>query len=503
MSEVEAVRYSNLARPKAPGIGGMSPVQFLALVGIVLVGMVLMFVVHFWAGMAWLVVALLVAAPWVIGTMVLDKNPYGWVLRRRRWAVSDKAGRTTLAQGPTGTVSYGAFSLPGLMADSELVEAEDGYGVPFAMIHHRGVDHYSVVIETNPEGVVGLDQSEIDRKAALWGTYLGVLSRERDLVGAQVVVETVPDTGLRLERAAMADLDPNAPEFAVSVLRDVVASAPAGSSQITTTITLTFDARKGVEGAKGSRDTDTMADDIGTRLPGLVSQLRMTGAGTSLRARTAADIIDDARVAFDPSVAAAVEQARNAGGTGLTWQECGPVAAHSGKEYYAHDGSVSLSMMMVEPPRGVFYTLQLRDLLAPNTRVARKRVAMLYRPLDPTTSANLAEWRVTTASSDASSNRRRGPSERKKQRLAAAKENARAEAEGSPFVRVGMIVTATVEDVEDLPAAKTTLLNLAGQARLRMRPCWGMHDTAFVAAMPLGIVLPERVALPGVLRESI
>ena len=60
----------------------------------------------------------------------------------------------------------------------------------------------------------------------------------------------------------------------------------------------------------------------------------------------------DARVAFDPSVAAAEEQARNEGGTGLTWQECGPVAAHSGKEYYAHDGSVSLSMMMVEPPRG-------------------------------------------------------------------------------------------------------------------------------------------------------
>lgn len=95
-----------------------------------------------------------------------------------------------------------------------------------------------------------------------------------------------------------------------------------------------------------------MADDIGTRLPGLVSQLRITGAGTSLRARTAADIIDDARVAFDPSVAAAEEQARNEGGTGLTWQECGPVAAYSGKEYYAHDGSVSLSMMMVEPPRG-------------------------------------------------------------------------------------------------------------------------------------------------------
>ncbi|WP_191563314.1 SCO6880 family protein [Janibacter melonis] len=502
MSETEAVKYSNLARPKAPGIGGLSPLQFLTLIGVVLVGMFLMFVVQFWVGMGWLALSLLLIAPWVLGTMALDKNPYGALIRRRRWSVSERAGRTALAQGPTGLLEHGSFALPGLMADSELLEAEDGYGVPFALIHHRGVDHYSVVIETAPEGTVGIDQESIDRKAAHWGTYLGVLSRERDLIGAQVVVETVPDTGLRLERAAMADVDPGAPEFALSVLRDVVGSGTAGAAQINTTVTLTFDARKGVEGAKGARDADTMADDIGTRLPGLIAQLRMTGAGFRLWARTAADIIDDTRVAFDPSVAAAVEQARNAGGTGLAWNDCGPVAAHAGKDYYAHDGSVSMSMMMAEPPRGVFYTLQLRNLLEPNARVARKRVALLYRPLDPTTSANLAEWRVTSASSDASTTRRRGPSERKKQRLAAAQRNAAAEAEGNPFVRVGMIVTATVEDVSDLPAAKQTLLNLAGQAQLKMRPCWGMHDVAFVAALPLGIVLPERVALPGVLRET-
>lgn len=499
----EAVRYSNLARPKAPGIGGMSPVQFLALVGIVLVAMVLLFFVNFWVGLAWLAIALALVAPWIIGTMAFDRNPYSSMVRRRRWTKADRAGRTVLSQGPAGMVSHGAFALPGLMADSELVEAEDGYGVPFAMIHHKAVEHWSVVIEAEPEGIVGLDQESIDRKAALWGTYLGVLSRERDLVGAQVVIETVPDTGLRLERAALAEVDDAAPAFAQQVLRDVVDTAPAGSAQITTTITLTFDARKGTEGQRGARDADAMADDIGTRLPGLVSQLRMTGAGSSLRVRTAVDIVDDTRVAFDPSVAAAVEQAREAGGTGLTWDECGPVAAHSGRDFYAHDGAVSLSMSMVEPPRGVFYSLQLRDLLQPNARVARKRVALLYRPLDPSASANLAEWRVTSASSDASSNRRRGPSERKKVRLAAAQQNARAEAEGSPFVRVGMIVTATVDDVEDLPAAKTTLLNLAGQARLKMRPCWGMHDTAFVAALPLGIVLPERVALPAGLRETL
>ncbi|WP_369407293.1 SCO6880 family protein [Janibacter corallicola] len=498
----EPVKYSYLNRPKAPGISGMSPVQFLALVGVVLVAMVLMFVVNFYIGIAWIAVALLALAPWVIGTFVFDRNPYGVVARRVRHRAAERQGLATLAQGPVGLVSHGGLSLPGLMADSELYEAQDGYGVPFAMIHHAAADHYTVVIEADPDGVVGLDQEDIDRRAALWGTYLGVLARERDLIGAQVVVETVPDSGLRLQRAQLSGISPDAPTFAREVIDDLVQSAPVGSAQVTTTLTLTFDATKGIE--KGTRDADTMADDIGTRLPGLIAQLRATGAGQTLRARVATDIIDDARAAFDPSVATAIEQARTEeGGTGLSWDECGPSAAQATKTYWAHDGAVSMSMMMVEPPRGVYYSLQLRELLQPSARIARKRVAMLYRPLNPAMSAQLAEWRVTAATADADSGRRTGPSERKKAALTAAKENARAEAEGSPFVRVGMIVTSTVEDVEDLPTAKATLLNLAGQARLKFRPAWWMQDTAFLAAMPLGIVLPERVALPAALRETL
>ncbi len=496
----EAVKYSNLSRPKAPGIAGFSPVQFLTLVAAVFMALILLFFVNFWAGLGWIALAFVAMTPWVIGTMVFDSNPYARVAHRVRFGRATRKGLTVLAQGPTGLVSHGSLDLPGVMADSELLEAEDTYGNPFAMIHHRSVDHYSVVIDTRPEGVVGLDQEDIDRRAAMWGTYLASLARQRDLIGVQVVVETVPDSGLRLERAAMANLDPSAPEFSQRVLRKIVETAPAGSAQITTTVTLTFDAAK--HDGKGVRDVDTMADDIGTCLPEMISTLRLTGAGHSLRSRVAADIVDDTRVAFDPSVATAIEKARSEDGTGLTWSECGPVSAHSGKDYYAHDGSVSTSVMMVEPPKGVFYTLQLKELLRPSERVARKRVALLYRPMDPALSAQLADWRVTSATSNADSRRNTGPSERRKAALASAKANAKAEAEGAPFVRIGLIATATVEDIADLPTARSALMNLAGQARLKFRPCWGMHDTAFVASMPLGIVLPERSSLPGVLRET-
>ncbi len=498
----DAVEYSNLSKPKMPGVQGLSPAQFLALIAAMFPVVLIMMFVGMWAGIAWLVLALAVLAPWIVGTMFLDTNPYSILGRRMRWSRANRKGLTTLAQGPAGMVPMGRTQLPGLAADTELVECEDVYGQPFGLIVHRAVDHYTVVIEASPPGVTGLDQESVDLQAAHWGTYLGVLSRERDLIGAQVVVDTAPDTGLRLERAAMADVDPNAPELARRVLEDVVAAAPAGAARITTAVTLTFDARRGDD--RTVRDVDTMADDIGTRLPGLISQLATTGAGTALRARTAADIVDDTRVAFDPSVAPLVEEARQRqGGTGLSWEEAGPVSAHAARDHYSHDGSVSVSMMMVEPPRGVFYTLQLKGLLEPNARIARKRVAVLYRPTDPVRSANLAEWRVTSASADADSKRRTGASQRKLQALEAARENARAEAKGAPFTRVGLIVTATVEDAEDIAVTQSTLTTLSGQARLRLRPCWGMHDTAFVAGLPLGIVLPERLALPAFMREGL
>jgi hypothetical protein len=36
-----------------------------------------------------------------------------------------------------------------------------------------------------------------------------------------------------------------------------------------------------------------------------------------------------------------------------------------------------------------------------------------------------------------------------------------------------------------------------------MRPAYGSQDTAFVAALPLGIVLPRHVKMPVEVRESL
>jgi len=45
--------------------------------------------------------------------------------------------------------------------------------------------------------------------------------------------------------------------------------------------------------------------------------------------------------------------------------------------------------------------------------------------------------------------------------------------------------------------------NLGATARVLLRPVYGSQDSAFVAALPLGIVVQNHLAVPAGLRESL
>jgi hypothetical protein len=65
-----------------------------------------------------------------------------------------------------------------------------------------------------------------------------------------------------------------------------------------------------------------------------------------------------------------------------------------------------------------------------------------------------------------------------------------------------MLVTATVRSVEDLPAASAAIDSLAPTARVQLRPMYGAQASAFAAALPLGIVLPDHLQVPALVREA-
>lgn len=491
------VTYGNIRKPTRPGLWGMSTVQ----TGVVLLSM---FVLIFLAAtgnlgliLAWVGLVVLFSVPLLIptrdGRNVYQRTHARWVFDRSR-----RRARNIYKAGPTGHVADGKCRLPGLLAASELTEHRDAYDQPFGLLAVPATKHYSVVLEANATGNELVDLATVDQQVAHWGAWLAALGNETGIAGASVTVETAPDSGLRLRRNVEDNVADGAPEFGLAVLAEIVDTYPAGAAQIQTRITLTFSGAAS-EGIK-ARGTPEMATEIGNRLPMLLGSLRATGAGSTPRACSAADIVDATRVAYDPSVAMRVEQARAEGGTGLTWDEAGPVYAQAEYDYYRHDRGFSKTWQMAAPPRGVFYATSLERLLQPHRDIARKRVTVLYRPEDPIHAAAAVEQDINTAHFNASQKRR--ASARSAADLAAAKKQAQEEALGAGLVRFGLVVTATVTSLDQLPLAAKTVRALSAPARLRMREALANQDVAFASALPLGLVLPHHMFLPPSLRDA-
>ncbi len=76
-------------------------------------------------------------------------------------------------------------------------------------------------------------------------------------------------------------------------------------------------------------------------------------------------------------------------------------------------------------------------------------------------------------------------------------------ADGAGLVNFGMVVTATVEDPAVVADARAAVDTLSAQARILLRPVYGSQDSAFAAGLPLGLVLPDHLAIPRELREQL
>ncbi|WP_340290873.1 SCO6880 family protein [Aquipuribacter hungaricus] len=491
------VTYGNFVRPARQGVLGL-PMGVALLCIPLVVGVVLMLVQTWYlAAVGTAVLGVVAAGLAVVGTRQ-GRSIYSRRLLLGAHRRKTARGDNLYVAGPAGKVPDGSFTLPGLMAPSALSQHADAFGTPFGLLHLRGARHYTVVLEAYPDGDALVDQARIDSQVAHWGAWLGQLALDEDVVGASVTVETAPDSGVRLTRMVQANLVEDASAFARTVIEDVVRELGTGSPIITTRIAVTFSGRSH-DGRGRDRGVATMAEEIGNRLPVLLASLWETGAGTSVRACTAQDIVDFTRTAYDPTVATQVEQARAEDGTGLTWAEAGPTFADDQVEQYFHDRAVSRSWQMYEVREGQFHSNALTRLLEPNGGVLRKRVTLLYRPVPAGQAADAIEAELNNAIFTGS--QKQQVSARQRARLAYAHKAGEEEAQGAGLVRFGVIVTVTCAAQADFPRLERLVPSLGNQARLRLRPALGNQAVAFQAALPLGLVLPEHSMLPAQLRD--
>ena len=495
MSNSEIRTYGNWRQPTTPGLLGLGSIG----TGVLLAGLIATIVTVMFSDILHAIVVFLVMAIFLTAVAVKDKHGQSVIVRttnRLGFFRARSSGANIYRSGPLGRTDWGTNQLPGLAAQSKLSEHMDSYQRPFALIHVPSSGDYTVVIGTEPDGAALVDQEQVDGWVADWGHWLSNLGDEAGIVAAAVTIETAPDTGTRLRGEVASNIDPDAPAFARAMLHEVVATYPSGSAAVRAYVSVTFSAAARVNGRR--RDADEMAHELASRLPGITQGLASTGAGAA-RPLSAQELCEVIRIAYDPEVATLIDDAHAAGeNTGLRWPDVGPSGHQANWDSYRHDSALSVTWQMTEAPRGIVQSNVLTRFLAPHRDIARKRVTWLYRPIDAARAAGIVQADLRAATFNATASDR--PTARDIVGTRAAMATAQEEASGAGLVNFGMLVTATVMDVTGEADARAAIDNLSATARLRLRIVTGGQDSAFAAALPLGLVLPKHLKLPSELR---
>jgi hypothetical protein len=496
VSEQVVRTYGNWRKPISPGLAGLGMIG----TGLLLLSLIGLILVMFLGGLIEAVVFALGAGVVLLSLVVKDKHGRSGLQRvstRIGFSIGRRKGSNVYRSGPVGATPWGTFQLPGLAAPSRLSEWEDSYRRPFALVHVPSTNHYTVVLACEPDGASLVDQETIDQWVAHWGVWLASLGHEPGIAASSVTVETAPDTGTRLAREIDRNIDESSSPVAQAMLREVQETYPKGSAQCRAWIAVTFSGT--VNGQR--RKPEDMGRELASRLPGLTGGLSAAGAGAA-RPVSAQGLCEVIRTAYDPAAAVLIDQAHAMGQTpDLRWSDVGPTAHQANWGSYRHDGAFSVTWSMTQAPRGEIYDSALERLLSPHADIARKRVTLLYRPLDAATAARIVEADKRNADFRMTSTAR--PSARAVMDARAAASTARDEARGAGLVNFGLVLTATVLDAEKLPLARAAVDNLTPTARILVRPVYGSQDSAFAAGLPLGIVLPSHLRVPAELRENL
>lgn len=482
--------FGGWKKPSQSGVGGLS-LRATMILGvaaaflILVMGTMGMLAAIEIGGPIVLVVALMVIGD-ADGVMLSAK-----ISERAAWAMKVASGTNIYKAGPASKATGGKFQLPGIGAQLEVSDHADIMGNRFGMVYCPSQKTATVIFGCEPGGVSMLDEDEIDNQVAYYAGWLSQLGLEPDVVAASVTVETAPDPGKRLEQVVASRVDPDAPEIARRVLQDSVDAGRGGATQVSTWVAVTFTTSN--MGRK-VRDVDGVATSLSQRLGTLRGGLVPSGAGGiwNLNSSNIAELV---RIAYDPASAVWFDQVHASGQTPqLAWSDVGPSAAVASWGGYQHDSAYSITWAMSGAPKGIVNSGVLRPLLAPSADIARKRVTMLYRPIEPGAAARMVDDDLTAAS--AARGNVRKPEVRMTQALRQAQQTAAEQANGAGLLEFGILVTATTDDLDMRDQVVHTLRNLGASARIRLRPMYGMQDAAFVACLPLGVMLERASILP-------
>lgn len=331
--------YGGWRRSRGVGLLGLGTAATMALLG----SAAALIVVAAVSARALVYVAAPVAAAWAAGLVKVGGVPVALVVVKcARWWHGTRAGYTRY-QAQAVREHLGMLQLPGLLAATELLSADDGSGGRFGLVRDRHTGYLTATLRAAAVSTWLADTGDVDRWVANWAGWLASLGHLPAVRWVTVTIATAPDHGSTLTDQVTAALAPAAPPAAVEIIRQVVANAPAAAAEVDTRVSITFDPNASATQPRGLAEAIT---DVSQILAGLETALGACGVHVLGRAR-AADIAAMIRSAYDPAVRGEVTRVLAGSSPDmaerLDWAGAGPAAAEERQGCYAHDSGLSVS----------------------------------------------------------------------------------------------------------------------------------------------------------------
>jgi hypothetical protein len=415
-------------------------------------------------------------------------------VQRLRWHHGTGAGYTSY-RAEVVLRHTGVLQLPGTLAATELLSAEDGYGGRYGLVRDRHTGYLTATLRVVPTSTWLADTGDADGWVANWGAWLASLGYQPTVRWVTVTVDTAPDPGSTLTDQVAAAIDPSAPRAAISIMDQVVTAAPAAAADVDTRVSITINPAASPAAPRNLTDAIT---ETGQTLAGLESALASCGV-TVLRRARAADIAGIVRTAFDPAVRGEISRLLASGMSPaleqqLNWASAGPAGAEETWDRYRHDSGISVSYAWREAPRQNVRADVLARLLSPGPWP--KRVSLQYRPLPASAAAATLDSEVRAAEfrREYSRRTRRDTTARDAHDHARARQAADEEARGAGVSLLGLYVTVTVTDPAQLSRATADTEASAESSKIRLQRLYRSQAAAFTATLPCGICLTELAA---------
>lgn len=487
--QAEPRTYGGWRRRRPVGLLGLGPAGTLGLLGVVVAVLITVAVSPS--------AAIYVAPPLLAGAGVSLIRVQGLplataVLIRARWWRAAARDWTSYRAG-TVTALPRAFQLPGVLAATMLVSAEDGYGGRYGLVWDRHTGHLTATVRVTPSSAALADRADADNWVASWAAWLASLGHIPAVRWVSVTVDTAPEPGITLGDAVAAAISPDAPLAARQIMAAVGAAAPQAAADTATRVSVTFDPK--ADPARPS-DLTAAAASVTRTLTGLAASLNACGVAVDGLA-TPADLAGMVRCAFDPAARgeisrlAAAERAGQHRGEALSWVDAGPVGAVEFADAYQHDSGMSVTWAWHEAPRQNVTSDVLARLAGPGRYP--KRLTLQYRPFPADAATETLQREVNAAEFRQEYRRktRRDATARDSHDQAQAGQAAAEEAAGSGVVLVGLYVSVTVTDAADLPSAVAVTETAARTSRIRLRRMYHSQAAGFAATLPCGICPPD------------